>query len=164
MYRRTDTWMAAGKTVTATVERSRHGPVFAHATVGGQPVALVVERSTFFREVESSPALALLDTGQGKGPEAFRAAMAFFNSTFNWVYVDDRDVAYFHSGRYPERAPGVDPDLPSWGTGQWEWQGLLPTERHPFDVNPRRGFFISWNNKPARDWRAADANFSYGPV
>lgn len=69
MYRRTDTWMAAGKTVTATVERSRHGPVFAHATVGGQPVALVVERSTFFREVESSPALALLDTGQGKGPE-----------------------------------------------------------------------------------------------
>src|SRR5207247_510259 len=83
---------------------------------------------------ESAPALALMNTGQGKGPEAFRTAMAFFNSTFNWVYVDDKDIAYFHAGRYPERAPGIDPDLPSWGTGQWEWQGLLRTERHPFDL------------------------------
>ena len=32
MYRRVDTWTAAGKTVTATVERTRHGPVFARAT------------------------------------------------------------------------------------------------------------------------------------
>jgi acyl-homoserine lactone acylase PvdQ len=164
MLRRTDTWSAGTTTVTATVERTSHGNVFAHATVGGQPVALVVQRSTFFREIESAPAFALLDTGAAPHPATFRHAMSFMNATFNWVWLDGKDVAYFHSGRYPIRAPGVDPDLPSWGTGEWEWGDVLPTSRHPFEVNPPRGLFVSWNNKPAPGWRAADSNYTYGPV
>ncbi len=164
MLRRTDTWTAAGQTVTATVERTSHGNVFARATVAGAPVALVVERSTFNHEIEAAPGFALLNTGKAPHPPTFRRAMSFMNGTFNWLWLDGRDVAYFHSGRYPLRAPGVDPDLPSWGTGEWEWRGLLPTDRHPFEVNPTRGFFTSWNNKPAPGWRAADNNYAYGPV
>jgi acyl-homoserine lactone acylase PvdQ len=164
MSRRVDTWTAVGKTITATVERTPHGNVFAHATVGGVPVVLSAERTTLFREIASTPAFVLLNTEQAHGPRAFRTAMSFVNQSFNWLYVDERDVAYFHSGDYPVRAAGVDPDLPSWGTGEWEWEGLLPAERHPFDVNPSRGWIASWNNKPARSWRAADANFSFGPV
>jgi acyl-homoserine lactone acylase PvdQ len=58
----------------------------------------------------------------------------------------------------------VDPDFPSWGTGEWEWQGLLPATAQPYDVDPKQGFMVSWNNKPARGWRAADGNHSYTSV
>ncbi|HZP40978.1 MAG TPA: penicillin acylase family protein [Candidatus Binatia bacterium] len=161
---RVDTWMAGGTTVTATVERTPHGNVFARATVNGAPVALVAERSNFMREIESAPWLALLDADAARTPEDFRATGAYLNQTFNLLYVNGTDLAYYHSGRFPIRAAGVDPDLPSWGTGEWEWQGVLANERHPFEVNPKRGFFDSWNNKPAPDWRAADANYAWGPV
>src|SRR5205807_354268 len=56
------------------------------------------------------------------------------------------------------------PDLPSWGTGQWEWKGFLPASKHPQAVDPAKGWIDSWNNKPARDWRAADSKWAYGPV
>ena len=138
--------------------------MIARATVNGEPVVLAVERSSFNREVDSSAAFLALNENRAKGPEAFRTAIADVNSTLNWLYVDERDAVYFHSGRYPVRARGVDPDLPSWGTGEWEWQGVLAATEQPFDVNPKRGFMTSWNNKPARGWRAADRNFSYGSV
>jgi acyl-homoserine lactone acylase PvdQ len=161
---RVDTWMAGGKTVTATVERTPHGNIFAHATVNGAPVALVAERSNFMREIESAPWLAMLNADAAHTPEDFRTIGGFLNQTFNLLYVSATDLAYYHSGLFPIRAAGVDPDLPSWGTGEWEWQGVLSNERHPFEVNSKRGFFDSWNNKPAPDWRAADSNYAYGPV
>lgn len=161
---RIDTWMAGGKTATATVERTPHGNIFARATVNGAPVALVAERSNFMREIESAPWLAMLNADAAHTPEDFRTIGGFLNQTFNLLYVSATDLAYYHSGRFPIRAAGVDPDFPSWGTGEWEWQGVLANDRHPFDVNPKRGFFDSWNNKPAPDWRAADSNYSYGPV
>ncbi|TMA32677.1 MAG: penicillin acylase family protein [Deltaproteobacteria bacterium] len=164
LLRRVDTWTSGTATVTATIERSVHGPVVGRATVDGEPVVVAVERSSFNREVESAGAFVQLDDDQALTPDAFRRIMATVNSTLNWLYVNGRDAAYFHSGLYPVRAGGVDPDMPSWGTGEWEWQGFLPATAQPFEVNPRRGFATSWNNKPARGWRAADSNYSYGPV
>ncbi len=38
--------------------------------------------------------------------------------TFNWLYVDSKDTGYFVSGLDPIRPSNVDPDLPTWGTGQ----------------------------------------------
>jgi len=164
MYRRVDTWQVGMQTVTATVERTVHGPVFARATVDGAPVVLAVERSNFGREIESGPAYFALNTNGARTPEDFRGVMALVNSTLNWAYVNRDDAAYFHSGRFPIRAAGVDPDLPSWGTGEWEWQGILEFTRQPFEVNPQRGWLSSWNNKPARAWRASDANYAFGLV
>ena len=59
---------------------------------------------------------------------------------------------------------GVDFELPSWGTGEWEWQGFLTADEKPSDINPAQGYMTSWNNKPARDWHASDANYSFGSV
>src|SRR5438445_2107173 len=164
LLHRVDTWTSGTATVTATIERSVHGPVVGRATVGGEPVVVAVERSSFNREIESAGAFVQLNDDQATTPDAFRRVMATVNSTLNWLYVNRTDAAYFHSGLYPVRAGGVDPDLPSWGTGEWEWQGFLPATAQPFEVNPRRGFAASWNNKPARAWRAADRNYAYGPV
>ena len=44
--------------------------------------------------------------------------------TFNWLYVDDRDIAYFNSGNNPQRAAGVTGQLPM--PARLEWRGFDP--------------------------------------
>jgi acyl-homoserine lactone acylase PvdQ len=172
MTERTDRWVAkptaAGQApptvVEAQVKRTTHGPVIATGNVGGRPVAFTLQRSTFFGELDSAVPFALLNSGQVTDAASFQAVMSNLTGSFNWLYVDDTDVAFFHSGLYPVRAKGVDPDLPSWGTGEWEWQGFVPASGHPQAINPSKGWIDSWNNKPARAWRAADANWGFGTV
>jgi acyl-homoserine lactone acylase PvdQ len=132
--------------------------------VGGRPVAFTLQRSTFFGELDSSVPFYLLNSGRVTDARSFKKAMGRLTGSFNWLYVDDQDVAFFHSGKYPIRADGVDPTLPSWGTGKWEWRGFVARSAHPHDVNPAKGWIDSWNNKPARDWRAADANWGYQSI
>src|SRR5207248_1206945 len=84
--------------------------------------------------------------------------------TFNWFYVDAKDIGYQHSCKCPQRAMGVDPYLPVWGTGEWDWQGFIPFSAQPNDLNPPAGFLTSWNNKQAPGFKANDRQFSYGPV
>jgi acyl-homoserine lactone acylase PvdQ len=172
MYVRNDHWFAkptaAGEgtptKVTAHVRRTVHGPVIATGTVHGHPVAFTIQRSTFFHEPDSALAFELMDGDRVTGPRSFMHVISKVAGSFNWLYVDERNVAYYHSGKYPVRAPGVNPYLPSWGTGRWEWRGFVPFVAHPHDVNPARGWIASWNNKPARAWHAADAQWGYGPV
>src|SRR6266496_996968 len=161
MITRQDQWAAkptAGGTgpptvVTAHVERTVHGPVFAKGKVGGDPVAFVQQRSTFFGELDSAIPFEILNSDQVTSARSFQQAMSGLTGSFNWLYVDKTDVAYYHSGLYPIRAKGVDPDFPSWGTGEWEWQGFVPASGHPQEIDPPKGWIDSWNNKPAAGWR-----------
>ncbi len=183
MYTRTDRYVAkpsAGSleddglpaeptVVTLPIERSVHGPVFGRATVDGAPVALSLQRSTFFGEFDSAPAFFLLNSNRVHDPETFFEAMNFVTGAFNWLYVDHTDVAYFQSCLCPVRADGVDPEFPTWGTGEWEWQGFLPLEDLVHvtlgpGTGTGDGYITSWNNKAARDWAASDSNYSYGPI
>jgi hypothetical protein len=100
--------------------------------------------------------------------------------TFNWAYVDSKNVAYYAAGKLPVRNPHVNPNFPVWGTGQWEWQGFVPGNLSAADVHPRantmaptpgvvngrfsNGFFTNWNNKQAPGFSASDSNYAYGPV
>ena len=183
MYQRTDRYLAKPSAaslesdglpaeptvVSVDIERTVHGPVFGRATVDGEPVGLSIQRSTWFGEVDSSPAFLLLNTNAVDDAASFHEAMNYVTGSFNWLYVDESEVAFFHSGLYPQRHPRVNPELPTWGTGEWEWQGFLPLERHPHvtlgpDAGTGDGFITSWNNKPARDWMASDSNKGYGPI
>jgi hypothetical protein len=69
---------------------------------------------------------------------------------FNWTYADNRDIAYFSSGRLPIRPAGVDLGLPTNGDGDYEWQGFEPQKAHPQAIDPAGGVIVNWNNKPAR--------------
>ena len=143
------------------IRTAEYGPVIGFAAVGGQPVALTRQRSTYFAELDT--ALPFLQATRNDVHDV-RSFQEVFNNTtgsFNWFYIDDRDIAFFHSGLYPRRAAGVHPELPSWGNGQFDWQGFIDLEAHPNDANPERGYLASWNNRPARDWWAADANATY---
>ena len=86
----------------------------------------------------------------------------------------------------------MHPDLPLWGTGGYEWQQnedlrqpvpritdpatdnddvylsdlAIPEQLslHPHELTPERHYVISWNNRPAPDWSAADGNWGFSSV
>jgi len=150
------------------VERSGvHGPLTARGKlVDGTPVAVATRRSTYGAELLSAVGFRRLDdpATMAGGFPSFRNAVAGVDFTFNWFYVDDRDIGYVHSCRCPQRAPGVDPNFPAWGTGPWEWRGFIPRSDNPWDLNPAKGYLTSWNNRQAPGFTAADDQFAYGPV
>jgi acyl-homoserine lactone acylase PvdQ len=184
MYERTDRQVAKTTAtspnppavVTIQLERSVHGPVIGRTTAvdpsSGQtiPVAVSYQRSTFGDELGAAPAfLEWNDPDIIHGPRDFQLAAGEESGTFNWTYVDAQHVAYYMAGLLPVRNPNVDPNFPTWGTGQWEWQGFVPgdlsgADVHPRIVDPQSGFFTNWNNKPAPGFSAADNNYAYGPV
>ncbi|MHB8512255.1 MAG: penicillin acylase family protein [Actinomycetota bacterium] len=184
MYERTDRQIAKPSAtatnppsvVTIQIERSVHGPIIgrlmATDPVTGNPIPAAVsyQRSTFGDELGSAPAfLEWNDPDIIHNARDFQIAAGEETGTFNWTYVDSRDVAYYMSGKLPIRPNNIDPNFPVWGTGEWDWQGFVPADLsnndlHPRAINPPSGFFTNWNNKPAPDFSAADNNWGYGPV
>jgi acyl-homoserine lactone acylase PvdQ len=147
------------------VLRTGHGIVQLRTTVDGAPVAVVSQRSTYGREVDSVIGFERLgNPDYTKDAAGFRNAAAAIDYTFNWFYADDRDIAYYSSGLVPERADGVDWHLPRWADADYDWDGWVATAAHPQQVNPPSGYLVSWNNKPAPGWAAADDVWGYGPV
>src|SRR5207247_1289509 len=115
--------------------------------------------------------LRLHDPTFVKDPQSCRRAIDGINFAFNWSYIDADHIAYQLSGAYPYRAPHTSPDFPILGTGEYDWQrfdpdrdlmSTVPLDRRPHAVDP--AYLVSWNNKQAPGWAAADDKFSYGPV
>ena len=152
--------------------RTVHGIVFARGKVNGKKVAFVHQRSTYFHEADSVIGFAKLnEPGVVTGVKGFKKAVEDINFLFNWSYVDADHIAYALSGAMPQRARGTSPDFPILGTGQYDWQGFdpktqtadwLPFAKHPQAVDP--DYLVSWNNKQAPEWAAADDQYAYGPL
>ena len=150
--------------------RSQIGLVTARATVKGKPVAYTKLRSTYFHEVDSAIGFMQFNTpGKIRNARDYQRAADNINYTFNWFYIDRKDIAYFNSGANPIRHPKASQSLPV--AARFEWRGYNPaqatTRELPFKRKPQvinQDFITSWNNKQARGFRAADDNFSYGPT
>jgi acyl-homoserine lactone acylase PvdQ len=155
----------APATLKMQVWRTNHGIVQTRTTVKGVPVAMVLERTTYGREAAS-----ILGFSRFNNPDfthdatSFKKAAAGIDYTFNWFYADDKDIAYFSSGRLPVRASGTESELPRWGDKKYDWQGFLSDAKHVQQINPPTNYLASWNNKPAKDYAAADDEWSDGPV
>jgi acyl-homoserine lactone acylase PvdQ len=146
------------------VLRTEQGIVQLRTTVDGEPVGIVLQRSTYHRELDSVIGFERFgNPDQVHDAASFRAAAAEIDYTFNWFYADDRDIAYYSSGLLPVRAEGTDPHLPRWADEQYAWQGWLGADEHPQQVNPPSGYLVSWNNKPAPGW-SSDDGWGWGPV
>jgi acyl-homoserine lactone acylase PvdQ len=141
-----------------------HGPVAGYATVEGRRVALTSKRSTRGRELLAAPFFTELSLGAVRSAKDFVRLAGTVELTFNWHYVDARDIAVFTSGRVPVRPTSVDSGLPTKGTGEFEWQGFLAADRHPQGVNPKAGAILNWNNKAARRFVASDSEWAHGSV
>jgi acyl-homoserine lactone acylase PvdQ len=162
---------AAGS-YTIVSQRTRLGIVAWRGTVGGQPYAFAQLRSTYRHEAESAIGFQMFNDPAAMGDaNAFKASAANVDYAFNWLYVNSRQTAYFNSGRNPVRAAASDPNLPMKGQAAYEWPGYdpatnlasyAPPAAHPQSVD--QDYYISWNNKQAKDFGAADGNFSFGAV
>ncbi|MCW2801083.1 MAG: hypothetical protein JWQ70_2555 [Aeromicrobium sp.] len=152
-------------TIKMQIWRTNHGIVQTRTTVKGVPVAMVLQRTTYGREAAS-----ILGFSRFNNPDfvhdatSFKKAAAGIDYTFNWFYADDKDIAYFSSGRLPNRASGTDSELPRWGDKKYDWTGFLSDAKHVQQIDPPTNYLASWNNKPAKDYAAADDEWSDGPV
>ena len=151
------------------VERTPdYGPISDRGTLtDGTPIAIAKKRSTYGNELGSAHGFYRVNN-----PANMTGGFADFQSnmgtgidySFNWFYIDSANIGYQHSCKCPQRAQGVDPYMPTWGTGQWDWQGFIPLASQPTAFNPPQGYLSSWNNKPAPGFSADDRSFSEGPV
>lgn len=143
--------------------RTTHGAVVAWAKVEGKPVAVTQARSYHKREIDFVMAVYRINLNATDEVSEVSDALSLAPMSFNLVYTDADDIAYFHVGRYPTRADGVDPKLPTWGKGKFDWNGFMPWDEHPNVTNPARGFIANWNNKPSEGWDSSDAS-NWGPT
>src|SRR5437764_348006 len=141
-----------------------HGPVVGYATTHGRRVAISSQRSSRGRETLFQLAFQDLSLGRVHDPKSFFHAFAQSPLTFNAFYADSKHIAEYTAGRLPLRAPGVDPGLPTEGTGKHEWRGFLSANAHPHAADPKSGVILNWNNRSARDFQAADSEWGYSSV
>lgn len=154
------------------VERTVHGPVLSRGTLGGRPVAVSSKRSTYGKELDSAVSILKMNRDEARtGSDFVDIFRESHNLSTNWSYINDHEIAYVHGGLYPERPRSVDPDLPVWGTGQWEWKTdaagndvYLGRNQVPFEVAPKRDYFVSWNNRPAPGWGSSDAQWGHTSI
>ncbi len=152
------------------VERTVHGPVVGRGKIGNRPVAVSRKRSTYLKELDPGVSILKLNRNEVQDPQAFVDTFEeSHNLSTNWVWINKDDIAYVHGGLYPIRPDSVHPDFPVWGTGEWEWATNPDgTDRylteHPHGINPKRGYEVSWNNRPAPDWSASDSQWGYSAL
>ncbi|MGI5214744.1 penicillin acylase family protein [Plantactinospora sp. CA-290183] len=152
--------------------RTKLGLVAWRGTIGGQPHAFARLRSTYRHEADSAIGFQMFNDPAAMGDAAsFMTSAAQIGYAFNWFYVNSTESAYFNSGLNPLRAAGANPNLPMRAEPAYEWQGFdpetntaayAPVAAHPNSVD--QDYYISWNNKQAADFGAADGNFSFGAV
>ncbi|SBT40985.1 penicillin acylase family protein [Micromonospora auratinigra] len=152
--------------------RTKYGLVSHRGLVNGQPVAFTKLRSTYRHEADSAIGFQAYNDPAAMGSAAaFQQSAADVGYAFNWFYVNSTEAAYYNSGLNPVRAGGADPNLPQKADAAYEWAswnpdtntaGYTPPAAHPQSVN--QDYYVSWNNKQAKDYGAADGNFSFGSV
>ncbi len=152
-------------TQTLRTQRTKMGLVTGRATIKGKPVVYTQLRSTYGHEVDSALGFSdFNDPAKMRDAQDFQRAALKVGYTFNWLYADDRDIAYFNSGNNPQRAPGVNGQLPT--PGRLPWRGFdadrataayTSFAKHPQAINGQP-YITSWNNKQARGYAGADTN------
>jgi hypothetical protein len=151
--------------VTLRAQRTKLGLVTGRATIARKPVIYTRLRSTYLHEIDSARGFSdFNDPAKMRNARDFQRAAHKIGYTFNWLYADDRDIAYFNSGDNPQRAAGVTGQLPM--PGRLEWRGFDPDRstaaytsfaKHPRAINGQP-YITSWNNKQARGYAGADTN------
>jgi acyl-homoserine lactone acylase PvdQ len=167
---RTNSWLpsladqSAPGTQTLRMLRTKLGLVRARGTVNGKPVLFTSLRTTYMHEVDSARGFSDFNNpDKMKSPKDFMKAADKIGYTFNWLYTDDKDIAYYNSGANPVRAKGTTGQLPMSPENTWKgWNpdtnlaDYTPPAQHPQVVN--QDWITSWNNKQAKGFAGADSN------
>jgi penicillin amidase len=131
------------KPETVTLKFTRHGPVIFEDRANQRAYAV----RAAWMEQGSAPYLASLRMNQARSWAEFREACAFNRMPAeNMVWAD-------RSGTIGWQAAGIQPLRRNWsgllpvpGDGRYEWDGFLPINALPHEVNPPRGFVATANH------------------
>ncbi|MSO22508.1 MAG: hypothetical protein EXQ58_04475 [Acidobacteria bacterium] len=155
MERHTETIQVRdGKPEVIDVCRTVHGPVLEWDDK--EPIAYSLKQTFQGKELETMRALTGFWTSRNLNEFASNAKRIWLTHNF-FVATVQGEIGYWHCGRPPQRAEGVDPRLPTTGTGEKEWKGVLAPEQIPQWINPKQGFIGNWNNKPVAYWNNGEA-------
>jgi penicillin amidase len=131
------------KPEAVTLKFTRHGPVIFEDRANQRAYAV----RAAWMEQGGAPYLASLRMNQAKTWEEFRAACGYNRMPAeNMVWAD-------RTGAIGWQAAGIQPLRRNWsgllpvpGDGRYEWDGFLPINALPHDVNPARGFIATANH------------------
>ncbi|WP_293697938.1 MULTISPECIES: penicillin acylase family protein [unclassified Sphingopyxis] len=160
MEHRTETFKVKdGATVTHDLAWTIHGPVIAWDAENG--TAYAQQMGVHGRELDTWVAFA--EMGRAKSLAEFREkGVDRLGWNLGACYGgEDGTIAYFEAGALPKKAAGVDPRLPTPGTGEYDWTGFLTRDEKPNMINPRQGYLFSWNSK-ATAWSQEGDNARIG--
>jgi acyl-homoserine lactone acylase PvdQ len=145
--------VAGGAPIDYDCYRTVHGPVTSYDL--GTNRAFVMH-ATFWND-ETSTISAFLDFNLAHNLTEFQGGVSKIVTSHNFLCADrSGNIGYWHAGRYPLRAPGVDPRLPMGGEGDQEWTGFRAFADLPQLLNPVQAYFSNWNNKPVYWWDHGD--------
>jgi penicillin amidase len=151
--------VAGGAPVYYDCYRTVHGPVRDWDLPNNLAFSL---HATWWGD-EKSSVLAFLDYDLAHNISEFEQGVTKIVTSHNFLCADRfGDIGYWHAGRYPLRAPGVDPRLPTSGEGDQEWVGFRAFADLPQLLNPLQGYFSNWNNKPVYWWDHGDIRYWIG--
>lgn len=131
------------KPETVTMKFTRHGPVIYEDSANRRAYAV----RAAWMEQGGAPYLASLRMNQARTWEEFRAACSYNRMPAeNMVWAD-------RTGTIGWQAAGIQPLRRNWsgllpvpGDGRYEWDGFLPINALPHEVNPARGFIATANH------------------
>jgi penicillin amidase len=130
------------------VHLTRHGPVLS-SVQDPAGTDLVAMRWAAHDPSRTFSAIAAFNRARS-ADDVVDAVRSFDNPHQNVVYADTAGTfGYVMGGRIPVRGAGRPPPalpVPGW-SGDWDWSGYLPAERHPAVRNPARGFIVTANNR-----------------
>lgn len=151
--RREQIKVAGGKAETLVVRETGHGPILNAVDDRLTDAPLLALRWTATAETDGTfEAIFRLNTAASFAD--FRDALRGYGSpSQNFVYADvDGHIGYQLPGSIPIRAGGGRGDRPVRGDdGRHEWQGRIPFEELPSQLDPRSGLIVSANNAPVPD-------------
>jgi acyl-homoserine lactone acylase PvdQ len=147
MERRTEKIQVRGRAdETIEIVTTVHGPVVAWNREKG----LAYAEKNALRGHELNDWVCNLEFGRANSLAEFERWVPLCSATATINYGgEDGTLAHWHAGRRPIRAAGLDPRLPTPGTGEYEWQGMLPFSKWSKFMNPPEGFWHAWNTRPS---------------
>ncbi len=147
MDRRQDSiGVKGGAPVAHEIAQTVHGTVIAwdkanHVAYSARFAERGAEIDNWVGVIEMQRAQTLQDF-ESKG-------IAKLSTDFGVCYGNaDGQIGFWETGLQQIRAAGVDPRLPTPGTGEYEWQGFLSLAQRPHMLNPKHGYIHAWNSKP----------------
>jgi penicillin G amidase len=133
--------------------RTVHGPVVATSSDGRHSRA--VDYAMWQHEVDTVNGILRWDRAHSLADVAAGVRQVTWNE--NIVAADSAGhIGYWHPGRYFRRPAGVDQRFPLDGRGAQDPKGYLTFDEMPHVVDPRDGYVVNWNTKPAAGWVDGD--------